>query len=167
MTYVFLSEIAKRCLQLFSAIFNQIFFIYIGKQERHKILTEFEFQQNRTAGIGITAPLALRRDSHKAIMGKCLQLFSTIYNLSFICSTCIRVGWVRIRARSDYSLQSYLPMTAKINAFLSVTCLCFSYLHQTCRLSAHAWNLRWVQIRASYDYSLQGYLPMNAKINVV
>ena len=39
----------KRCLQLFSAIFNRIFFIIAGNEDNHKVLNEFEFQQNRTA----------------------------------------------------------------------------------------------------------------------
>ena len=39
LAYVSLSEKAKRCLQHFSAIFYQIFFILMGKQERHKMLS--------------------------------------------------------------------------------------------------------------------------------
>ena len=54
----------------FSAIFNQIFFILRGKQERHKILTVFEFQQNRTAGFEVRCPWALKKKSHLVIMGE-------------------------------------------------------------------------------------------------
>ena len=51
-----LGQNSKTVSPTFSAIFNQISFILLGKQEMHKLLTEFEFQQNRTAGIAVTCP---------------------------------------------------------------------------------------------------------------
>ena len=45
----------KRCLHLFSVVFDQIFFILAGNEDMHKISDEFEFPSDRTLTMELAA----------------------------------------------------------------------------------------------------------------
>ena len=46
----------KRCLHLFSVVFDRIFFILAGNEDMHKISDEFEFPPDRTTDYGVSCP---------------------------------------------------------------------------------------------------------------
>ena len=51
----------KRCLHLFSVVFDPIFFILAGNEEMHKISDEFEFRPDRTTDYGVSCPWAPKK----------------------------------------------------------------------------------------------------------
>ena len=51
----------KRCLHLFSAVFNPILFVLAGNEDRHKISDEFEFRPDRTTDYGVSCPWASKK----------------------------------------------------------------------------------------------------------
>ena len=51
----------KRCLHLFSVVFDQIFFILAGNEDMHKISDEFEFPPDRTTDYGVSCPWASKK----------------------------------------------------------------------------------------------------------
>ena len=76
----------KRCLHLFSVVFYPVLFILAGNEDVHKISDEFEFRPYRTTDYGVSCPWASKTFP-------------------------IDLQWENaVRARSDYSLWSYLPL---------------------------------------------------------
>ena len=53
----------KRCHHIFSAIFDQILFIFAGNEDMYKSLNEFEIRPDATTGF---------HGNHRVIMGKML-----------------------------------------------------------------------------------------------
>ena len=51
----------KRCLHLFSVVFDRIFFILAGNEDMHKISVEFEFPPDRTTDYGVSCPWASKK----------------------------------------------------------------------------------------------------------
>ena len=51
----------KRCLHLFSVVFDRIFFILAGNEDMHKISDEFEFPPDRTIDYGVSCPWASKK----------------------------------------------------------------------------------------------------------
>ena len=51
----------KRCLHLFSVVFDRIFFILAGNENMHKISDEFEFPPDRTTDYGVSCPWASKK----------------------------------------------------------------------------------------------------------
>ena len=51
----------KRCLHLFSVVFDRIFFILAGNEDMHKISDEFEFPPGRTTDYGVSCPWASKK----------------------------------------------------------------------------------------------------------
>ena len=51
----------KRCLHLFSVVFDWIFFILAGNEDMHKISDEFEFPPDRTTDYGVSCPWASKK----------------------------------------------------------------------------------------------------------
>ena len=51
----------KRCLHLFSVVFDRIFFILAGNEDMHKISDEFEFPPDRTTDYGVSCPWASKK----------------------------------------------------------------------------------------------------------
>ena len=50
----------KRCLHLFSVVFDPILFILAGNQDMHKISNEFEFRPVQTTDYGVSCPWCLK-----------------------------------------------------------------------------------------------------------
>ena len=48
----------KRCIHLFSVVFDPILFILAGNEDMHKISNKFEFQPDRTTDYGVSCPWA-------------------------------------------------------------------------------------------------------------
>ena len=46
----------KRCLHLFSIVFDPILFILAGNEDMHKISDQFEFRPDRTTDYGVSCP---------------------------------------------------------------------------------------------------------------
>ena len=60
----------KRCLHLFSVVFDPILFILAGNEDMYKISDEFEFRPDRTTAYGVSCTWASKK-FHRLIMGKC------------------------------------------------------------------------------------------------
>ena len=56
-------KMGKRCLHLFSVVFDPILFILAGNKDMHNILDKFEFRSQ--------LPLSILKISHRLTMGKC------------------------------------------------------------------------------------------------
>ena len=46
----------KRCLHLFSVVFDPILFVLAGNEDMHKISDELEFRPDRTTDYGVSCP---------------------------------------------------------------------------------------------------------------
>ena len=51
----------KRCLHLFSVVFDPILFMLAGNEDMHKILDKFEFRPDRTTDYGFSCPRASKK----------------------------------------------------------------------------------------------------------
>ena len=51
----------KRCLHLFSVVFDRIFFILAGNEDMHKISDEFVFRPGRITDWGVNCPWASKK----------------------------------------------------------------------------------------------------------
>ena len=51
----------KRCLHLFSVVFDRIFFVLASNKDMHKISDEFEFPPDRTTDYGVSCPCASKK----------------------------------------------------------------------------------------------------------
>ena len=55
---------------LFSVAIDPIHFKFIGNNDMHIILNEFEFRPDRTTNYGVTCPWTSKKYPHRLIMGK-------------------------------------------------------------------------------------------------
>ena len=65
-----LERLKNRCCHIFSVAIDKIHFKFVGNEDIHNILHEFEFRPDWTTDYGVSCPWASKKYPHRFIMGK-------------------------------------------------------------------------------------------------